>query len=172
MNLTEILQGKWLGHPAHPAIVHIPLGLWLGACLIDILLICGVSEPSLARLAFYAVLLGLIGALLVIPTGIADWSSIKKEKPAWKLGLYHMLLNVAATIVWAVNCILRYRTLDDPQPVTAALLTLSILGSLLLLVSGYLGSLLAFDHGISVARMSKQKWRKIAKEGGANLPEK
>jgi hypothetical protein len=27
-----------------------------------------------------------------------------------------------------------------------------------------------YDHGISVARLSKETWRTIAKEGGAALP--
>jgi hypothetical protein len=29
---------------------------------------------------------------------------------------------------------------------------------------------MVYDYGISVARMSKKKWRKIAESGGANLP--
>ena len=27
VKLVDILQGKWLGHPLHPAVVHLPLGL-------------------------------------------------------------------------------------------------------------------------------------------------
>jgi hypothetical protein len=30
---------------------------------------------------------------------------------------------------------------------------------------------MVYDYGISVARMSKKKWRKIAEAGGANLPQ-
>jgi uncharacterized membrane protein len=170
MRLMEFLQGKWLGHPAHPAIVHIPLGLWGGAAFLDVLAACGVQNSTLARLAFYAVLFGLLGTLIVIPTGVADWASIKKEKPAWKLGFYHMVLNLLATVVWAVNFGLRYRSLDDVRPITTPVVLLSVLGAILLIVSGYLGSLLAFDHGISVARFSKKKWRQIAQKGGANVP--
>jgi hypothetical protein len=29
---------------------------------------------------------------------------------------------------------------------------------------------MVYDYGISVARLSKKKWRKIAHAGGANLP--
>jgi hypothetical protein len=35
---------------------------------------------------------GLVTALLAVPPGLADWAEIKKEKPAWKMGLYHMAL--------------------------------------------------------------------------------
>ena len=37
MKLLEILQGKWLGHPLHPAIVHVPIGLWTVACQLDVI---------------------------------------------------------------------------------------------------------------------------------------
>ncbi len=30
--------------------------------------------------------------------------------------------------------------------------------------------MMTYTYGISVARMSKDKWRKIAEAGGANLP--
>jgi hypothetical protein len=41
----------------------------------------------------------------------------------------------------------------------------------LVVVSGYLGGRMIYDHGISIARLSKDKWRSIAEAGGANLPD-
>jgi hypothetical protein len=29
--LIKALLGHWLGHPLHPAIVHMPIALWVGA---------------------------------------------------------------------------------------------------------------------------------------------
>jgi uncharacterized membrane protein len=170
MKPIEFLQGKWLGHPLHPAIVHVPIGAWLAACVLDVIVRGGTQNEGLARLSMYLVAIGLLTALLAVPAGVADWAGIKKEKPAWKLGLYHMLLNLLAALVWAGNFGLRVGTLDSPEPVTAPVLVTSILGTLLLLAGGYLGMLLVFDHGVSVARQSKKKWRAIAARGGARLP--
>ena len=170
MKPIEILQGKWLGHSLHAAIVHLPLALWIGAAMIDILFLLGVTAAGLVHLALYAVVLGFAGALLAIPTGIADWWPIKPEKPARKLGLAHMLLNAGASAGFAVNLFLRAKALDDPLPITAAVAASSGLGALLLLVSGYIGSLMTFDQGTSVARHSKKKWRKLAAESRGNLP--
>lgn len=172
MKIMDILQGKWLGHPLHPALVHIPLGLWAGACALDVVVACGLQNTSLVQLSCYAVAVGLLGALIVIPTGVADWAGIKKEKPAWKFGLIHMLLNLLATGIWALNLGLRLSTLNDERPITRAILVLSLLATGLLFVSGYIGSLLAFDYGIGVARMSKTKLRQLAAQSGANLPKK
>jgi uncharacterized membrane protein len=170
MKPIEILQGKWLGHPLHPALVHLPIGAWFSACVLDVIAMAGAQNSGLARLALYFVGAGLALALLAVPTGIADWSEIKKEKPAWKLGLYHMIANAIAALIWCGNFGLRLHTLDAAQPITGPILVTSLAGTLVLFVSGYLGKLMVFDHGISVARESKKKWRAIAERGGARLP--
>lgn len=167
MKLIEFLQGKWLGHPLHPAIVHVPIGAWLAACALDVAIAADWTEGGPHYLALYCVLFGLAGALLAVAPGLADWTGIKREKPAWKLALYHLLLNAAAVVVWIVNAVLRLKT---EELVTPSILTTSVIGTLLVLASGYLGSLIVFDHGVSVARLSKRKWRRIAQAGGARVP--
>ena len=171
MKLFDFLQGKWLGHPLHPALVHIPLGLWLVAAVLDVLIVLDVGVAVLTRLSLYCVIGGLVSVLAVVPTGVADWAPIKKEKPAWKLGLYHMLLNMLAIFVWAGNFGLRLDALDEVAGITTPILVTSLLGAGLLMVSGYLGSLMVFHRGVSVARLSKKKWRAIAERAGSRVPE-
>jgi uncharacterized membrane protein len=168
VKLLDVLQGKWLGHPLHPAIVHIPIGAWIGACLLDLGYWLEWTGPVFAQLALYLVAAGLLGALLAVPPGIADWIEIKKEKPAWKLGLYHMALNLGAALVWAVNCGLR---IGADHVVTGPVLITSLVGTGVVLASGYIGSLMVFDHGIGVARQSKSKWRAIATRAGSRVPD-
>jgi uncharacterized membrane protein len=115
-------------------------------------------------------LLGLIFALPAIPTGVADWTDIRREKPAWKLGLYHMILNVIITILWGINLAMRLPAFQSMSSVPAGLVALSAIATLMLLVSGYLGGRMIYAYGINVARLSKKKWREIAREGGAALP--
>jgi uncharacterized membrane protein len=167
--MIDFLQGKWLKHPLHPALVHIPTSLWPTAFLIDVV---SQFQPDnvFMQLAFYAILVGLIFALLAMPTGYADWTDIKSEKPAWKLGLYHMILNVIVAILWGINLALRLRELQTAVSVPLGLVGLSALATGLLLVSGYLGGRMIYAYGINVARLSKEKWRKIAQDGGAAVP--
>lgn len=167
--MIDFLQGKWLKHPLHPALVHIPTALWPSAFLFDVISQFR-AENAFVQLAFYAILLGLITALLAIPTGYADWTDIRPEKPAWKLGLYHMILNVLISILWGVNLALRLRGLQTDASIPPGLVLLSAFATILLLISGYLGGRMIYAYGISVARLSKKKWRKIAQEGGAVLP--
>lgn len=171
MKLLEILQGKWLGHPLHAAVVHIPLGLWLAAAMFDVLASLQLGPVALPRASFYCVIGGICGALVALPTGVADWAPIKRDKAAWKLGLAHMMLNLLALLVWAVNLGVRIPALREPPFVTPAILLTSLVGSLLLTVSGYLGGRLVFAHGTSIARHSKKKWRAIARHAGSRVPD-
>lgn len=162
-----------MSHPLHPAIVHVPVGGWLAACALDVTWRAGGKSATVTELAFWCVGFGLVGALIAVPTGVADWSGIKKEKPAWKLGLYHMALNLVAALVWAVNFGLRYteRQNAEAPAITNPILGTSIVGTVLLLGSAYLGTLMVSEHGIGVARTSKKKWREIAVRGGARVPQ-
>src|SRR5207245_10042699 len=62
--LKDFLEGKPLRHPIHPMLVHFPIGLLLLSFLIDLASLAFSSVPNLVRDSFYAMLLGLIVALV------------------------------------------------------------------------------------------------------------
>jgi uncharacterized membrane protein len=82
-----------------------------------------------------------------------------------------MAINLVVTALQIVNLLLRVETLPSAGAVETVPLILSLLSALMLLVSGYLGGLMVYDQGISIARLSKKKWREVAKKGGANVPQ-
>jgi uncharacterized membrane protein len=170
--MKDFLQGKWLKHPLHPMLVHIPTALWPAALVFDILSNFGVggNANAMVQTSFYAIAFGLAAALAAIPTGLADWWDIKPDKPARKIGLYHLALNLTITALQILNLLLRLGTLALDTAVAGLPLALSVISTLLLGASSYLGGLMVFDYGISVARLSKKRWRKIAEESGANVP--
>jgi uncharacterized membrane protein len=168
--MMDILQGKWLGHPLHPILVHVPVALWPAALVFDLLSRFGVGGNAMVLTSFYAILVGLVVAVPTVATGLADWSGIKRDRPAWKIGLLHMLLNIAVVLLQIVNLALRWGGQDQAEAVGTTPLLLSALATLGLLVSGYLGGRLVYDYGISVARLSKERWRHVAAAGGARLP--
>lgn len=172
MGIKDFLQGKWMGHPLHPILVHVPMGLWPAALVADLFSFAGGGGNAVVHFSAYAILLGLLSAIVSIPAGWADWSGIKREKPAWKLGVYHMTINAAATMIWLGNFVLRLPGLQEAERVTALQLALSILGVAVLVVGAWFGKRMVFDQGTSVARQSKKKWRKIAEEGKSALPGK
>jgi uncharacterized membrane protein len=168
--IKGFLQGKWLGHPLHPALVHLPTALWPAALLFDLLSRTDLGGPIPVQISYYAIFIGLVVALVAALAGLADWADIKPEKPAKKIGLTHMLLNLVVVALFALNLWLRAQLPTSTDAVPLHLIGLTLLANLILLVSGYLGGRMVFNHGISVARHNKKELRERAEAAGANLP--
>ena len=149
--LKAFLQGKPLGHPLHPALVHLPIGLFVFSLLLDIASFLAADGEALVRGAYYAMALGLLAALVAAIPGLADWSDIRADHPAKKTATTHMTLNLIAVAVYIVNVLLRSGQLEDERTPLLPFL-LALLGVGLLSVSGYLGGTLVYDDGIAVGR--------------------
>ena len=141
--LKRLLQGKPFGHPLHPILVHLPIGLFLLSFIFDI---AGWVRPAL-----YTMALGVLTALLAATPGIADYSDIRRDHPARKIATYHMLINLAVVLLYTVNLLLRRSQLDQPR-VSALAFAISLICIAALSFSGYLGGILVYDHGIAVGR--------------------
>jgi uncharacterized membrane protein len=120
--------------------------------------------------SFACIVVGIVGAMLAAPTGLADFWDIKPDKPARKLGLIHMSLNIFVLLVFMANAELHWNDFRNANLVTPLQLGLTILGFFVLCVSGYLGGLMVYNQGIGIARISKKKWREIAIHGNAHVP--
>ncbi len=168
--MKNFLQGRWLGHPLHPALVHLPTALWPAALIFDLLSQIGGGNNVFGQISFYALAAGLLAALLAVPTGLADWWDIKSSRTASRLGVFHLLLNLLAAGLCLINLGLRLDTYQTALSVSPLHLTLSIIAVGVLLISGYLGGRMVYNYGVSVARFSAPKWRQIAERGGAKLP--
>ena len=164
--MRRFFEGHWLGHPLHPILVELPVALWPMALLWDVLTRLGYGGNALVRAAFVGVLLGLLSAIPAALAGIVDWSGVKQSNPAWRLGMLHLILNVSATGLALLSLVLRAGDLDATETASLPLL-LMLAVTLLVALSSYLGGRLVYEYGISVARVTKDFWRRKAEAGGA-----
>lgn len=169
--IFRFLQGHWLRHPLHSIFVHMPVALWPTVLVFDVMSRYGAGDNVLMRTSFFAIGLSLIAVLFAVPTGLVDWAGIKPERPAWKIGFYHMLLNMFATVIWAINLGSRFESFRIATQASATQMILSMFGTLLLAISTYLGGQMVYSYGVSVARISQSKWGRAAAMARANLPE-
>src|SRR5690242_14325039 len=116
--IKALLQGKWLGHPLHPALVHIPTGAWSAAVIFDLFSIAGKGGESMVLASLVCIVVGIAAALLAAPTGLADFWDIKPEKPARKLGLIHMSLNILVLLIFVANAAMRWKHFRDDTRVS------------------------------------------------------
>jgi nitrite reductase/ring-hydroxylating ferredoxin subunit/uncharacterized membrane protein len=148
--MRNFLQGKWLGHPLHPLLVHLPIGLFVLALVFD-----GLSYfadwPHLVPAAFYAIGLGIVTAVVASIPGLADFTDIRRDSEARSTARIHMLLNFAALFLYGASALLRYPHLEAGQTPLLAFL-LSLLAIATLSYSGYIGGSLVYDDGVAVGR--------------------
>jgi nitrite reductase/ring-hydroxylating ferredoxin subunit/uncharacterized membrane protein len=149
--MKALLQGKPLGHPLHPALVHFPIGLFFLSLILDILSYFGITSGDLSQASFYSIALGLGVGLLAAIVGVADRSDIRLDHPSRKIVNLHMTLNLVALGLFALNLFLRQMMLNGVE-VPLLYLLLSFVGVVTILISGYLGGTMVYDNGVGVGR--------------------
>lgn len=138
--VKDALHGRWLGHPVHPLLVTMPIGLWTGASLLD--LTPGDTRAAARRL----VGAGILSVLPTAATGLADWSELGAFERPKRVGLVHSAANSATTAVYVASWLARRRG-DEARG-----RGLALLGLVGLAVGGYLGGHLSYSEGVGVDR--------------------
>lgn len=138
------------GHPVHPMIIPFPIALWVFSLVADVIFLWRGNPVWKDWIAFYALLAGIIGAVVAAVPGLIDWLSIK-DKTVAKIANWHARLNVIALLVFAASFYLRTASgstlVSDNYTIPVAL---SVLGVILISISGWLGGELVFKHGVAV----------------------
>jgi nitrite reductase/ring-hydroxylating ferredoxin subunit/uncharacterized membrane protein len=132
----DALNGVWLGHPLHPALVSVPIGAWLMAGVLDLL--------GQRRAADRLVWLGVVSALPTALSGLADWQDQSGEPR--RVGLVHALLNTAGLGCFVASGLARGAGRRGVGR------TLSTAGLVLVAGGGYLGGELTYALGTGVDR--------------------
>lgn len=138
------------GHPIHPMIIPFPIALWVFSFIADLIYLWRGNPVWRDYIAFYALLAGIIGAALAAVFGIIDWLSIK-EREVKKVADWHARLNVIALLIFAASFYLR--TTGGSRLISGSYtipFVLSLIGIILITISGYLGGELVFKYGVAV----------------------
>lgn len=157
--------GRWAGHALHPALSDLPIGLWSGAVVLDLL---GKDVPTQgARLDPAGTLsaAGLIAAVGTVATGVTDWTVSDGEDR--RIGLFHGVLNVAGVALQCTSLAARLAGHRGPAQVLSA-------GSLIVTAAaGYVGGHLVLGRAVMVNRVAAatgpNRWVRAISE--TDLPE-
>jgi nitrite reductase/ring-hydroxylating ferredoxin subunit/uncharacterized membrane protein len=163
--VLELLHGgRWAGHPLHPALSDLPIGLWTGVTVLDI----ADRDPDPQRGIDAAGVLSAAGILAsgaTALTGISDWT-VSNEQDR-RIGLLHGLLNTAALGLQGASLGTRMAGHRSTARVLAAASLTVTAGA------GYLGGHLVFTRGVMVNRVAwttgPRRWTRALQE--ADLPD-
>ena len=136
------------GHPIHPMLVPIAIGGFILSFAFD--LACwasGAASPNLwNQLAYYTMIGGILGALAAAVPGLVDLLSLPAG-PIKTIAITHMAINLTVVAIYIVNAWMRHGAPQDLKiPMILSLVTIG-----LLLVSGWLGGKMVFEHGVGVS---------------------
>ena len=128
------------GHPIHPMLVPLPIGMWVLSLACDIIAAFVADPTNWKIVALYAMIGGIIGALLAAVFGLVDLLSLPAGiRPT---ALAHMGINLTVVVLFVIDAWLR---VSGSDPVW-----LSVVAILLLLVSGWLGGKMVYRLGVAV----------------------
>ncbi|HEY4255746.1 MAG TPA: DUF2231 domain-containing protein [Candidatus Udaeobacter sp.] len=133
------------GHPFHPIIIPLPIGLWVFSIVSDFIFKLGWGSPVWNDVAFYTLAGGIIGALIAAVPGFIDLTGLTNPKTK-TIAIWHMMINLLAVALYCVNFWLRtQRAPGDNLPIL-----LSAIGIVLIIISGWLGGELVYVRGVAV----------------------
>jgi uncharacterized membrane protein len=157
------------GHPIHPMIIPFPIGLWVFSLVADVIYLWRGNPVWKDWIAFYSLLAGIIGAAAAAVPGLIDWLSIT-DKAVVKIANWHARLNVIALLIFAGSFYLR--TIRGSNLVSGNYsipVVLSLLGVVLITISGWLGGEMVFKHGVAVNKGSGAAPEKAGTETKARV---
>lgn len=138
---------KLFGHPIHPMLIVFPLGLLATAVIFDLLYLI-FGNRLLPTASYYMIAAGILGGLLAAIFGFIDWLALPNGTRAKSIGLWHGLGNVLIVGLFAVSWFLRGNNVDFLPDSVA--LTLSFAGTVLALITGWIGGELVYRLGVGV----------------------
>jgi len=161
----ELLHGgRWVGHPLHPALSDLPIGLWAGVMVLD-----ATDRHSAPRRGLDAAGMlsaaGILAAGATALTGLNDWT-VSNEQDR-RVGLFHGLLNTVALGLQGASLGTRMAGhRGTARALGAASFTVTA-------AAGYLGGHLVFTKGVMVNRVAwaigPRRWTRTLQE--AELPD-
>jgi len=147
-------------HPLHPGIVPLPIGSFFVALAADVAHAM-TKGPVFYDIAIFAIGLGIVTALLAAVLGLIDYFGVRMSAAGRKLATTHLLLNVSAVVLYAVSWMMRrnHAALDTSRWTLA--FGLEVVPFLLLLVSGWIGGKLSYEHKVGVIEWIDPEAREI-----------
>ena len=136
--IYHFLESFGYKHPLHPVLVHLPIGMNLGAlvlCLLAILL----HKPELRRSAYHALVLAGLFSLVALTMGLLDWQHYFNGSLLKPIKMKLLIAFPYTLLMWA-GIFIGYRK----GPEAKALLPIYFIGVICVMSLGFFGGELTF----------------------------
>ena len=132
------------GHPVHPMLIPFPIAFLVGAFASD-LAYWGTADPFWALASAWLIGAGFVTGALAAVFGLIDFLFIRRVR-ALSAAWYHFVGNAAVLLISLWNGAMR---MDNAEGAVLPLgIILSAVVTVLLLITGWFGGTLAYEHKI------------------------
>jgi uncharacterized membrane protein len=143
---NPVSSANIMGHPIHPILITLPIGLFVAVLLFD-LIFWRTAEEMWARGALWLLGAGLVAAALAAVAGVTDFLGDRRIRAlgdAWQ----HAIGNVIMVLIQLFSFYQRYRY--GASAVVPLGLILSLVAVCILLFTGWKGGEMVFRHRVAV----------------------
>jgi uncharacterized membrane protein len=138
------------GHPIHPMLVPIPIGLVVWTFIADIVYLLTDKDPTWYDIAFWSGLAAWISALVAALPGFVDYLTLAVKSDARTMATAHMIMNLTVVGLFIIATAFMW----DDGATTGNELTLVVvlhaLGAGILGISGWLGGEMVYRRHLSM----------------------
>ena len=138
------------GHPIHPMLVALPIGLFLWTLVADIVYLSTDHDRTWYEIAFWTGVAAWVSALVAALPGLGDYLAVAVKSDARGMATGHMVLNVAVVGLYFVAWLLMLDNGAVDGDRLAVVTALHAAGSGLLLLSGWLGGEMVYRHHLGM----------------------
>lgn len=138
---------KIAGHPVHPMLIVLPLGLFSIGLVFDIVYLV-TNDATFAEVAFWNIGVGIVGGLTAAIFGLIDWLGIPSGTRAKRIGAWHGGGNFVIVLLFIASWLLRLGNHAYSPDVLPPVLAL--IGVLAALVTAWLGGELVYRLRVGV----------------------
>lgn len=138
------------GHPLHPMLVALPIGLFVWALVADIIYVARDNDPVWYDLAFWTGIAAIVTALVAALPGFGDYFTMASKSDARGIATAHMILGLTTTSLFIIAAALMWDDGAVDGSRLTAVVALHAVGVGLLALSGWLGGEMVFKHHLAV----------------------
>ncbi len=138
------------GHPIHPMLVPLPIGLFVWALVANIVYGFSDSDRTWYEISYWSSIAGIVSALLAAVPGMVDGLTIGRESDARDKAMLHMTLNVIVVGLFVAAVVMMRDNNAVEGGEMALALALQAVAVGLLGLSGWIGGELVYRHHLSM----------------------
>lgn len=158
--VKKLFEGRLLGHPVHPMLVHFPTALFTISFVFDVLGLY-MNDLRFSFASFYCIAAGLLFGIAAGIFGLIDYLKLADiDDQVFKKASWHGCIQFCIVSGFAVLLGIRFQAY--PEFNLPGFIELTISGALItsMFIGNYLGGDLVIRHGVGVDKGKSETWEK------------